>query len=101
MSENGFGGHTVAHQASHLIARDELAQWLAEHGVDISQVVEARIEIGRNRSQGKIWAWLDVEFCLLNDRGERYRAGDTDDPAMGHSTIPLRSWPQLTPVADG
>lgn len=88
----------VKFQASHIIELEELTEWLAEHGVAIEQVREARVEIGRLERGHGLYAWLDVRFYLLNDKGQRYRAGGTDDAAEGSATIPLRSWPRLTPV---
>jgi hypothetical protein len=87
----------MQHQVTHTLKLDDLAAWLAEHGLDINQVVEATIAIERRPQYAdRIGAWLDVTWFRLNEFGYRY--ADGDEVATGHSTIPLSSLPPLTPI---
>lgn len=90
-------------RATHLIADPDVRAWLADHGIDYSQVTEATIAIGA-RSGYPIWpvrAWLDVTWYKLDEQGRRYVDPNLpDQAATGSSSVPLRSWPQLTECND-
>lgn len=86
---------------THTMAEDDVAAWLAEHGLAIDEVVDAVVRIGYPGRHGHP-AWLDVTFYKLNGNGERY-ADHTGEHvvATGRASVPLRSWPRLTPALDG
>lgn len=97
---------TIENRPSHFIELAEVKRWLGEYGLDPSDIRDIRIEIGRDyRNSGDVGvvAWLDVTFYLHDTHGARYPigvryAGLGGEAATGHATIPLRSFPALTPV---
>lgn len=89
--------HLIAHQATYAIARDDAAAWMIAHGVDYTQVQEAVIHVGV--PGGKVIAWLEVTWYKVDARGNRYCTDSSREMvATGHSSIPLSSWPPLTPA---
>jgi hypothetical protein len=85
--------------ASHFIETDEVRRWLAEHDVDIRQISDATIRIGRHYdvAQG-CHAWLELTWYATDRMGCRYVTGNREGAAQEHTKIPLRSWPALTEV---
>lgn len=86
--------------AENIIEFPEIQRWLAEHGFDVSQVSDVTIRIGYHYASHGVQAWLDVDWYATDQMGKRYVTGNREGAAHGHSTIPLKSWPTLTPVAD-
>lgn len=96
-------------QASHVITQPDLKAWFAEHGIDISQVVEATVRLASSWTARyaelpavhEVNAWLDVTWYKTDTRGRKYADSASPDggPATGSATIPLTSWPTLTPAA--
>lgn len=86
----------VATQATHVIAEDDLRDWMESHGLDYRDCQHASIEIGYQ------CAWLDVEFIKRNAEGKPYgvRGPHGSEIATGHAVIPLASWPRLTRVRE-
>jgi hypothetical protein len=90
---------SVEHQATHIVTLADATQWLAEHGLNIEHTQEAVIRIdGSGPDHHSTCAWLDATFYKLDGRGELYSDSATGDAATGHATIPLASFPRLTPV---
>lgn len=85
---------------THTIPTEPLRAWLADHGLDIRDVREATISIGYPGRHGHP-AWLDASWWKRNAHGERYWDGLGQEAASGSSSIPLRSWPPLTPAITG
>ena len=83
---------------SHIITEADVRMWLAEHGLSADDIAHASISVGWDT--GGVRAWLDVQWYKRDGQGHRYR--DPDDrgqAAMGSSSVPLHSWPPLTPAA--
>lgn len=81
---------------SHIITIADVTTWLAEYGFRAHDVCEATIHIGSS-AEG-VNAWLDIEWYKLDGNGNRYRDPiDTEMAALGRASIPLHSWPALTP----
>ncbi len=95
---------TIATQVTHQISNADLLAWLAEHGLDPQHVVTATISLNGRTSGAydgggrgyEVNAWLDVEFYKLNAEGNRYADGGR--AATGTASVPLGSFPPLTPV---
>jgi hypothetical protein len=87
-------------QATHVIADEDLREWMAGYGIDLYDVKHASIEIGY-QSGPNVCAWLDVEFVKRNAEGKPYAVHGPhgSEIATGHSVIALHSWPKLTEVA--
>jgi hypothetical protein len=89
----------VAVRATHVISMDDARVWLKEHGLDISEVVEATIHLdNRGSVANDICAWVDVVFYKTNERGDRYLVTNYEsgkDPATGRASIPLHRFPDL------
>ncbi len=85
---------------THTIPKDALTEWFAEHGLDIRDVREATVRMGFPGTHGHP-AWLDVTWWKRNERGERYWDGIGEYAASGAASVPLRSWPPLTPAVTG
>lgn len=82
---------------THLIDIPDLDRWLIEHGLEPDSVIEARVVIGRRG--GQLSAWLDVDWYKRDAHGLLYQdPADEERAATGSSSIPLQSWPTLSPV---
>jgi hypothetical protein len=89
----------AATKAENIIELPEVRRWLAEHGLDVAQVSDVTIHIGRHYGSKAVHVWLDVDWYTTDQMGCRYVTGNRESAAAhGHSTIPLKSWPALTPV---
>ena len=87
----------VTMQATHVLDKDALREWLAGYGLAPRDVESCSINIGLLRG-GAVSAWLDVVwFKQAAGTGNRY-TDDDQEAARGCSSIPLHSWPPLTPV---
>jgi len=92
------GTRSEGPEATHYITRDDIREWLAEYGVDTANVSDVAIEIGRHYGTGDVSAWLDVTWWAKNHLSSRYLSGQRGQAASGTSTIPLHSFPRLTPA---
>ena len=85
-------------QGTALIRPEHIREWLAEYGFSPDDVASLYIEIGWREPLG-VTAWMEVDWYRKDEQGYRYRDPVTDDAARGHSTVPLHSFPALTPVS--
>lgn len=101
---------TPMNHALNVITRDDLTAWLAEHGgFAIGDVITAVIRLDARRTGGyietgtdhvsiaQVSAWLDVEWYKRDTDGNLYVDETGDAIARGTASIPLHSWPPLTP----
>lgn len=86
-------------QVTHLIGRHDLDAWLAEHGLTADDVRDATIDVARRGTMPDVCAWLNVTFFKRDARGSKYTA-DGETVATGAASIPLRSFPRLTPLEE-
>jgi hypothetical protein len=77
------------------IRDNDCRTWLLDYGLNFDDVIEATIRITRP-CDGAIAAWLDVEWLKRDTNGNRY-SEDGENVATGKSSVPLRSFPQLSP----
>ena len=84
---------------SHVITEDHITAWLAEHGLAADDVCTATISVGWSRPARHVCAWLDAEWYKRDGKGHRYPdPDDHEQAAMGRTSVPLHSWPPLTPA---
>lgn len=93
-------------RATHEITRDALAAWLLEHSLNIEDVITAVIRVdytpsgtweGVEGPPGYIGGWLDVTFNKKDADGAWLLDETGNAVAQGSASIPLHSWPELTP----
>lgn len=81
-----------------VVAFDDLKVWLADHGFAMENCFYAQIRLPAGPGPQGVPAWLDVEYWKLNEKGERFLDWDTREPAKAAASVPLKSWPPLTPA---
>lgn len=82
---------------THLISEDDVQSWLAAHGLDVEQAFTAVVRVDRCEPGG-VSAFLEVEHYLLDADGNRFVDETGEKAATATATVPLTSWPPLTPA---
>lgn len=88
----------VGMSAVNSITTEDCEHWLAEHGLVIDGIAEAAIRLERDQGTATILAWLDVTWYKRNTDGAYYLDETGSQAATGSSSIPLKSFPSLTPA---
>ena len=77
------------------IREEDYRSWLRDHGLRSDDVIEVRIRVTRPQG-GEIAGWIDAVWFKRDTNGNRY-SEDGGRGAIGRSSVPLRTWPRLSP----